>query len=221
MERIGRQQLGAHAAIELCPHPVSHWVIGNFGEQSFPFLTRPWVVFTQRKPTVGSVLQFKLFLLRFREEVNGTLNLFGFHIKFFGNCLWKRTVCSVPVLHIGFRLEQKWELGFWSCHLEWITPTALFPLLCDRLPRLFLFRVISWPCRLLLSLAPNTARCGWNQTLKKSLLVSFITGFWRDWLLDLLDFDMDGRLHNDLHALHWASLMWRASCSPMFSPNCD
>lgn len=111
-EQIGRQQLRAHAAIELCPHPVSLWVIGNFGEQSFPFLTRPWVVFTQHKPTVGSLLQFKLFLLRFRGEVNGTLNLFGFHIKFFGNCLWKRTVCSVPVLHIGFRLEQKWELGF-------------------------------------------------------------------------------------------------------------
>lgn len=73
------------------------------------------------KSTIGSALQLEPALLRFIGEVNGTLNLFGFLMKFLGNCfwrLWKRTVCSVPVLHIGFIVGQKWEFGFWSCHLE-------------------------------------------------------------------------------------------------------
>lgn len=95
--------------------PFGHWKLWRT-KFFFPYWTPGGL--HAREPTIGSVLQFKLFLLRLRGEVNGTLNPFGFHIKFFGNCFWKRTVCSVPVLHIGFRLEQKWEFGFWSCHLE-------------------------------------------------------------------------------------------------------
>lgn len=130
----GREKLGNSQSSQglTCSHrtpvptlrkPFGHWKLWRT-KFSFPYRTPGGL--HAREPTIGSVLQFKLFLLRLRGEVNGTLNPFGFHIKFFGNCFWKRTVCSVPVLHIGFRLEQKWEFGFWSCHLEWITPPPCF-----------------------------------------------------------------------------------------------
>lgn len=113
------EQPGTHMSPQnSCTHTQEAiWPLETLANRAFPSLLDPSTGWSSRRePTIGSVLQFKHFLLR--GGVNGTLNPFGFHIKFFGNCFWKRTVCSVPVLHIGFRLEQKWEFGFWSCHLE-------------------------------------------------------------------------------------------------------
>lgn len=93
-----------------------------------------------------SELQLKVALLRFVGEMNGTLNLFGFHMKFFGNYFWRHLekdsllcACFAHWLHIGTKM------GIWVLELPFGVnhPAALFPfLLQDRFPRLFLFRVI-------------------------------------------------------------------------------
>lgn len=61
-----------------------------------------------------------------------------------------------------------------------------------------------------------------GSSTQKSLLVTFITGFWRDWFLDLLDFEQDwhiwygwARLLNDLRPfLHRATL-----CGKLAAPH--
>lgn len=85
-------------------------------------------------------------LVRLLAEVNGTLNLLGFHVKFLGNLLWKLLekdsllcACFAHWLHSGTKMGiWDWELLFGVNH-----PAASLPfLLCDRFPSLFLLGVI-------------------------------------------------------------------------------